>query len=315
MATVSLWKGESRYENIGKALKLLEPELKGKITQSERILIKPNFVSDTIHLASTHVDAVKAVLDFVAKYTDKKILIAEGAAHDTFTAFKNFGFLKLESEYNIELLDLNMDKKYVRIIGYDSEFKPMELRASKTAVESDCRISVCPMKTHDTVIATLSLKNMAVGSLLRKQHFPAGRYIGKVFGPTPIKTFRDYKSAIHQGYRAINKNLFELAKVLRPHISVIDAFEAMEGEGPAHGTAVPMHLALAGADFLAVDTAAAKLMGFDIDQIGYLYYCKEAGLGEGDIKKIKIVGNADIEKEKRKFKTHSTFEEQLKWKI
>ena len=314
MVVVSLMSGENRYENVRKAMEIIEDELKNKIAGKKKIIVKPNFVSDCKQLAATHVDAVRAVLDFVTKYTDKKIIVAEGSAHNTFTGFKNFGYLGLEKEYNMEFFDLNSDKNFVEVEVFDSDMKGMKVKISKTMADSDCRISVGPMKVHNEVVATLSLKNAAVGSLLKQRHFPAGRYIGKALGKMPIAHFKDFKAAIHQGYRAINRNIFEVGKIVHPHISVIDGFEAMEGEGPVDGNSVKMGLAMAGTDFLAVDTVAAKLMGFSIYQIGYLHYCKQAKLGEWDLKKIEIAGNTAIEREARKFRPHPTFEEQLKWK-
>ncbi|MBL7206201.1 MAG: DUF362 domain-containing protein [Candidatus Aenigmarchaeota archaeon] len=311
---VSIWKGEDRYENTTNCLDEIKEKLKEKIKGKERIIIKPNFVSDINQFASTHVDAVRAVLDFVSKHTDQKLLIAEGSAYDTFKAFKNFGYLSLKKEYNIDFFDLNKDD-YVTVSGFDSELKPMELRISKTVVESDCRISVCPMKTHNEVVVTLSLKNLAVGSLLKNQYFPASKYVGFALKRLPVSAkYKNYKAAIHQGTVAINKNIFEIAKKISPDISVIDAFKAMEGEGPGHGDPVMMKLALAGTDFLATDTIATRIMGFNPENIGYFHYCKQARLGIGNNKDIETVGNAGIENVKKKFKPHSTYEQQLKWR-
>jgi len=314
MAVVSLIKGDDRYKNVKSSLELIEDEIKKKVEGKKRIIIKPNFVSDYKQKAATHVDAVRAVLDIVTKYTNRKIMIAEGSAHETFTGFKNFGYMKLKNTYDVEFFDLNNDREHIVVNAFDSGLNPMKVLVSKTMKDADCRISVCPMKTHNEVVVTLSLKNVVVGSLLKRKHFPASRYIGKALDKLPVKQFKDYKAAIHQGYKAINKNIFEIAKIIYPHISVIDAYEAMEGEGPSDGDVVPMKLALSSTDFLAADSVACHLMGFDIDQIGYLYYCKKAGLGEWDLKKIKIVGNTSLRKERRAFKPHSTFKEQLKWK-
>jgi uncharacterized protein (DUF362 family) len=44
----------------------------------------------------------------------------------------------------------------------------------------------------------------------------------------------------------------------------------MEGDGPLFGTPVASGALVAGADLLAVDATAARLMGFDLARIDYL---------------------------------------------
>lgn len=330
-ARVALVKGDDRYRNVSGALNLLDDDvdLRGR----NLVLIKVNFVSTVNQLASTHVDAVRAVLDFIRnrKGYGGPIVVAEGAAlSDTYEGFRNFGYLPLVEEYDVLLMDLNRDE-WVEVELLDGRLRPMKLRVARTVVESDFRVSVGPPKTHDTVVVTLSLKNIAVGSLIRDQsrRSEAMGWLRKV---TPswvsesalyerLKASvanainRNDKVAIHQGYPAINLNLCRLAHFVAPHLAVLDGYEAMEGNGPTAGTPVPWRIAIAGTDFLAVDSLTAYLMGFDPEQIGYLHYCKLAGLGVGDLDRIEVVGNASPEEVRRPFKPHSSYRRQLNWRI
>ncbi|MFQ5812142.1 MAG: hypothetical protein ACE5I2_02960, partial [Anaerolineae bacterium] len=60
---VALIKGDDRYENIAQVLTLIEDGV--DLSDKKRILIKPNFVSTRRQLAATHVEAVRAVLDWL----------------------------------------------------------------------------------------------------------------------------------------------------------------------------------------------------------------------------------------------------------
>jgi len=84
--------------------------------------------------------------------------------------------------------------------------------------------------------------------------------------------------------------MFHLAQEIYPDLGVIDGFVAMEGNGPASGTPVDARLALASLDPLAMDTLATKLMGFDPTQIMYLAAFAEAGMGQGDLDKMQVLG-------------------------
>ncbi len=292
MTTVSLVHGPDRYFCVNESLRLLRPELAQKIKGKKKIVIKPNFVSTSKQLAATHVDAVRAVLDTVTELSDQPVTIAEGPASGSAVGgFRSFGYDSLKEDYAIRFADLNHSASK-EVTVFDASLRPLPIRVARPILDSDFRISVAPMKTHDTVIVTLALKNMLVGSLPGVEE----------------------KLKIHQGYQAINKNLYELARLIPPHLSIVDAFTAMEGDGPTHGTGVDMRVALCGTDFLAVDTVAAHLMGFDIDEIGYLHYCKEARLGEADLDKIDVIGNASLDQIRRKFKPHPTYLDQLEWR-
>jgi len=113
----------------------------------------------------------------------------------------------------------------------------------------------------------------------------------------------------------MNLNLYTLAKIMAPHLSVIDGYVGMEGNGPSHGDPVELRLAIASTDFLAADAVAVRIMGFDLDEVGYLHYCKLGGLGKADPEEIEFLGNCTVEECVRPFKPHPTHKRQLEWQI
>jgi len=323
---VALVKGNDRYDNIAQALALIEDEI--DLSDEKRVLIKPNFVSTRHQLAATHVEAVRAVLDWLCPRYDGPITIGEGAAvSDTFDGYRNFGYLDLAQEYDVRFVDLNQDE-WVPVQVYDRRLHPMTVRVARTTLESDFRISIGPPKTHDAVIVTLSLKNMVVGSMIRGRGGGLFQRLGQLLpdrltnsalaekAKSRLSTInRNDKFALHQGYHGLNLNLYTLAKVIAPHLSVIDGFVGMEGSGPSDGDPVDLRVAVVSTDFLAADTVATRLMGFDPDEVGYLHYCKLGGLGAGDLSDIEIVGNATVEECRRHFKPHPTYRGQLQWRL
>ena len=146
------------------------------------------------------------------------------------------------------------------------------------------------MKTHDTVVVTLAVKNMAVGSIVGKD-----------------------KKAIHQGVRKTNMNIAGLAGLVWPDLAVIDGFEGMEGDGPTGGDPVLLNLAIASVDALAADRVACEIMGIDFQSVGYLHYCADRGLGEADLKKINVLGER-VQACIRPFRLHRAVNEQYVWK-
>ncbi len=323
---VALIRGNDRYDNITQALALIEDGV--DLSDKKRILIKPNFVSTRRQLASTHVEAVRAVLDWLCPRYDGPITIGEGAAvSDTFNGYRNFGYLDLAEEYNVRFVDLNQDE-WAPVQVYDRRVHPMPVRVARTTLESDFRISIGPPKTHDAVIVTLSLKNMVVGSMIRGRGGGLFQRLGQLLPDRLTNSAlaekvkghlstvnRSDKFALHQGYHGLNLNLYALAKIIAPHLSVIDGFVGMEGSGPGSGEPVDLRVAIASTDFLAADAVATRLMGFDPDEVGYLHYCKLGGLGAGDLDDIAFAGNTTIEECAKKFRPHPTYRQQLEWRI
>jgi uncharacterized protein (DUF362 family) len=331
---VALVRGENRRKNITAALEGIVDQV--RLDTVPRVLVKPNFVSVNRQLAATHVDAIRAVLDFVRARYDGTIVVAEGAAMSpTWEGFRNYGYESLVEEYGVKLVDLNMDDTVPARI-YDHHLHPLTVCLARTVVETDYRISVGLPKTHDTVIVTLSIKNMVMGSLVNPQavrhsggtpglaqrlaglapkwmwqsglaEWAKGTFLGRRGGSS--------KMAMHQGFPGINLNLALVAPRVWPHLAVVDGWQGMEGDGPGNGDPVDWRVALASTDPLAVDVLTTHLMGFDPERVGYLHYCRRLGLGVGEIGQIEVVGNVSPEDVRRSFAPSPTHERQLAWHL
>lgn len=274
-ARVSLIKGNDRQRIVYQSLKMLEDEVIASIGDKQ-ILIKPNMVVTNNPLCATHADAVRAILEFLKPHYKKQIIIGESVVWtNTFDGYKNYGYLPLEREYNVKLVDLNRDSfQYRYVLGADN--RPLPVRIISTFLDPNVYvISAARMKTHDRVLVTLSLKNVLLGC--------------------PMNDYKNNdKPLLHPGPRAVNSichyNMFRLAQEVYPDLAVIDGFVGMEGNGPIRGTPFDSRVAIASLDALAADTVATRVMGFDPQRILYLSAMAEAGMGQADIEKINILG-------------------------
>ena len=279
-ARVGLVKGNDRRDIVYQALKHIEDDVLASIEGKKKILIKPNFVATNRELSATHVDAVRGILDFLKPHCRQPITIGESTASraGTFDGYSNYGYLPLETEYGVKLVDLNKQPCVYRYV-FGKGHKPTPIRIITTFLDPDTYvISAARMKTHDRAVTTLSLKNVLLAAPLN-----------------------DYKTndkwLTHSEYNfspkaLIHFNMFHLAQEIYPDLGVIDGFVAMEGNGPVGGTPVDARVALASLDPLALDVLATKLMGFDPSKILYLTSLGEAGKGQGDLSKVTVLGTA-----------------------
>jgi uncharacterized protein (DUF362 family) len=250
--------------------------------------------------------------------------------------YERFGYYDLAKPYNVQFIDLNACETVTARI-YDRRMRPCTVRLARPVVDSDFRISVGPPKTHNAVIVTLSIKNMVMGTLVnpslarsnsrstesiihptsrlpgqREQRIPQVMQLARM--ALPGNDHSD-KMAMHQGFPMINLNMALLAPRVLPHLAVIDGFQGMDGSGPNNGDVVDWHTALAGLDSVAVDHLTAHLMELDPSRIGYLVYCRQMGLGIGELDQMDILGGLNPEAVRRVFRPHPDTQRQQAWHL
>lgn len=304
-SVVSLLKGEDRRKNVYNALVAIDDELLPKLKQKSSVVIKPNNVSTSKQLASTHADALRGILDYLDERFKGKVAIAESSAGNTWDGFESFLYTRLPGEYRklqVSLVDLNEEGKYEILYILDGDMHITPVRLAARLLDPDAFIlNAGVLKTHNAVVATLSVKNMTLGAPLHQ-------------GPKETKRWSD-KRKYHGGVRQAHVAIMQTAQRMKPYWSatVVDGFEGMEGNGPASGTPVPSRLALASTDLVAADRVGIETMGIDPEWPAYLNYCGQVGVGQYDLRQIDIRGEkiADLRKE---YRLHRDIERQLMWR-
>ena len=304
---VTITTGNNRADITFRALEPFAKQIKRDIG-NKIVVIKPNNVAVNIQLASTHVETIEGILEFLKSINKlDNVIIAESAANGpTLEGFSNFGYTRLLNSYPVKLTDLDHEKYEYIYIFDEKDFRPHVVRVSSLLLSKDTYIiSAAKLKTHDRAVVTLSLKNIVFGAPIKDD--------GYTFGRNRRAGSKSDKPIVHgSGYRAINYNLYDLASRLHPDLAVIDGFEGMEGNGPSRGTAVDHRICIAGTDWLAADRVAVELMGVDFSKVGYLNYCAQTGAGLADLNKIEIIGE-NINDHIKHYKLHENIEKQLIW--
>ena len=99
--------------------------------------------------------------------------------------------------------------------------------------------------------------------------------------------------------KGISKVVVAITSVIKPALTIIDGFVAMEGRGPSNGSPVQMNLIIAGKDGVATDATGCRVMGMDPHKIKHIMKANEKGLG--NIDNIHILGEK-LESFARQFK-------------
>jgi uncharacterized protein (DUF362 family) len=315
---VSLTTGNERADMVFRALRLYAKEISRSIG-NRRVILKPNNVLIFVPLACTHVDTLEGILEFLKSIKKlNNVIIAESSASgSTLEGFGNYGYNSLLSRYPVKLVDLDSEPYKMLYVTDERDFRPHGIKVSGLILDhsSNYVVSVARMKTHNTVGASLSLKNIVLGSPIKDHGFTLYNEdlrFSKLARPSKPGTV-SYKRLIHgSGFHAVNFNIATLAQYLHPDLAVIDGYEGMEGNGPTVGTAIDHRICIASQDWLAADRVGVELMGIDFARIGYLYFCSHMGLGAADLTMINIEGES-IKDHIKTYRLPDNFERQGAW--
>ncbi len=127
---------------------------------------------------------------------------------------------------------------------------------------ADVFINVPIAKVHNTTVLTLGMKNL----------------LGAVWD----------RGAFHRS-ASLDQAIADCAAEVRPHLVILDAVRILLTNGPkGPGRTADKGMVVAGTDPLAVDAYGATLFGRRPEQIDHLKRAYAAGVGEIDLKRIKV---------------------------
>ena len=198
------------------------------------------------------------------------VMVGEGPGHrrDTEYLLTQTGLYDHLKEERLRFVDLNQDD--VREVRLRSRFTGLETLALPVELlPSDFIVSMPKLKTHHWAGMTASMKNF--------------------FGTVPGAVYGWPKNILH--VHGIEASILDLNATIRPHLAILDAVTAMEGDGPIMG--VPRHVGFVGMsrDLVALDGTAARMIGLDPGKLPYLAAAGDF-LGNLDVRRIEQRGEA-----------------------
>ena len=236
----------SLRDTIQRGIRACALEVRGK-----RIVLKPNLVEfDPNGVINTHPAVIEAAADAFKTMGARDVIVAEGPGHrrDNEYLLSASGLYDVIKEHGIRYVDLNTDD--VRLTQLKSGYTNLkQLYLPETLYHADLLVSMPKLKTHHWAGVTLSLKNM--------------------FGVIPGSVYGWPKNALH--WAGINGSIVDINSSLPlPRFAIIDGIVGMDGNDPLQGQAKKAGVLVFGADLVAVDATAARLMKIEPRRVKYL---------------------------------------------
>lgn len=279
-ARVAVVKGENPGRMVADAVGLVGG-MEKVVRKGATVLIKPNLgfpppEGRKASEATTDPAVVQSLVALSREAGAKRVLVGDGPIPGISSRFmfKITGMEKAVAEAGGEVRHFDEEPYTPRAVPGGIVLREANLPTA--VLEADVVINAPKMKTHPLNKVTLGFKNLV--------------------GVPP----KEERSAWHR-MPAFAYYLADLAKCVRPALTVIDGVVAMEGRGPVVGDRVDMGVVVCGEEMLSVETVTSALMGFDPAEVPSIVVAAKESPACANLEAIEVAG-VPIEQVRRFFK-------------
>ncbi len=256
----------------------------------QKILLKPNILTPTPSdkCVVTHPDVVYAVAKLLVD-NGCKVMIAESPGAGTVysaanlrKAYEKVGYDQVARELGIEL---NEDVRARDVANPDGVLMK-RLRLIEPVFNVDAVVVVSKMKTHLFTYMTGAAKN--------------------AFGLVPGMEKATFHARLQRS-EEFARMIVDVNEYVKPTLEIMDAVEAMEGDGPQSGTPRHVGAILSSGSYSALDVVATRIMSIDPNEICTIKEAVDRGLLAEDLSDVEMVGDGLEKFIVKDFQRPSTF--------
>ena len=258
--------GSNYAHLVGDAIQALGG-MKKFVNPGEVVVVKPNMAWDrTPELAANaHPLVVRQVVELCLETGAKQVKVLDNTCDDARKAYESSGIKAAvegikDPRAVVEFVD---ERRFVEL-NIEKARSLKKWYFYKDILEADRFINIPVAKQHSEAGLTMCLKNM----------------MGAIGG---------WRGRIHVG---LHQNIADMNLLLRPDLHVLDATRILLRSGPKGGKLEDVavkNLLFAGTDPVALDAYGAGLFGLKPKDLGYVVKAHQAGRGEMDLDKIKVL--------------------------
>lgn len=241
--------------------------MKKFVNAGEVVVVKPNMAWDRPPemAANANPAVVRQVVELCLQAGAKQVKVLDYTCDDARKAYATSGIqAAVEGLKDPRAVVQFVDERGFVEVRIEKARALKKWSFYKDILEADRFINIPVAKQHSEARLTMCLKNM-MGAI----------------GP--------WRGRIHVG---LHQNIADMNLILRPDLHVLDATRILLRNGPKGGRIEDVavkNLVFAGTDPVALDALGTELFGMKPGDIGYITRAHQAGRGEMDLSKIKII--------------------------
>jgi uncharacterized protein (DUF362 family) len=235
------------------------------VQKGQKVLVKPNIGWDVIPelAANTNPLLVKRIIEHCFKAGAKEVYVFDHTIDNWANTYKNSGIEKAAKSAGAKVVPANSEN-YYQSIEIPGGIKLKSAKVHEILLDTDVFINVPILKDHNSTRMTACLKNN-MGLVWDRGFW--------------------HSNNLHQCIA--DYALFEK----KPALNIIDCYNVIVKHGPqgvSKEDLVLMKSQIITTDWVAGDTAAAKMLGVDPQKIDYIPIAHKMGLGNMNIDSLSI---------------------------
>ena len=235
------------------------------VNKGQKVLVKPNIGWDVVPelAANTNPLLVKRIIEHCFRAGAKEVYVFDHTCDNWINSYKNSGIERAAKSAGAKVVPANTEN-YYQEVAIPGGVKLKKAKVHEILLEADVFINVPILKDHNSTRMTACLKN-TMGIVWDRGFW--------------------HSNDLHQCIA--DYALFER----KPELNIIDCYNVMVKHGPqgvSKEDVVQMKSQILTSDWVAGDTAAAKMLGVDPQRIDYLPIASKMGLGNMNLDALNI---------------------------
>jgi uncharacterized protein (DUF362 family) len=240
------------------------------VRKGNRVVLKPNmsFASGPDRASNTHPAVVFTVAQMCLEAGAEQVMVVDNPLQSPELCLRRAGVADACKGLKNVYVQMFTDHKFFREVKVPQGKVLDRVEVLKEVLDSDVLICLPQAKSHSNTGVSMGIKGL-MGVIWDRWSF-------------------------HSKYN-INQALADLATVLRPKLTVLDATRALTTGGPGGpGEVVKPNLVIAGSDPVAVDSFGVSVapwygQQFKGRQVEHLLAASQRGLGKIDVEQLTIL--------------------------
>ncbi len=233
------------------------------VQKGDVVVLKPNMSWDRTPAqgANTNPQVVAEVVRLCFEAGAKKVRVFDRTCNEAKRSYEHSGVAEAAKKAGADVY-FPYKRNYV-LVKIPGGERLHSWKIYKDVLDADVLINIPTAKHHSLSRVTLGIKNLM-------------GYLG------------DDRGKIH---RHFDQKIVDIASVLRPQLTILDATRLLLRNGPQGGNLRDVkwiNTIVGGTDMVAVDAYGASLFGINPTELGFLVEAHKRGLGELNLKKIAI---------------------------
>ena len=235
------------------------------VAKGQKVVIKPNIGWDSVPemAANTNPLLVKRIVEHCFKAGAKDVYVFDNTIDNWVNCYRNSGIEKAAKSAGARMVPGNSEKYYQQI-QIPGGVKLQNAKVHQLLLETDVFINVPVLKNHQSARMSCCLKN-SMGIVWDRGYWHSNN---------------------------LNQCIADYALFQRkPVLNVIDCYNVLVKNGPqgvSMEDVVQMKSQILTADWVAGDTAGARMLGIPVEKIEYIPIASKMGLGNMNLETLNI---------------------------